>query len=177
MDEGKILYAKSGDTYFIKLVGAVSFTGDLHYPLTRSFRAFIDQLFERMDFDNVVIDLTEATLIDSTNLGLLAEIAKGLYRERERKPVVFTTNPHVTKTLRIMGFHQIFTLCENEGATIEEFRELPPPCADVDSTGMILQAHRTLVSLSQENAERFQPVIDAIEMRQAEKAAEEGPEE
>ena len=53
ISQGKILLTKRGETYVVKFLGDVSHVG------TRSR----------------VVDLTEATAIDSTSLGMLAKIS------------------------------------------------------------------------------------------------------
>ncbi|HQM45359.1 MAG TPA: STAS domain-containing protein, partial [Smithellaceae bacterium] len=69
METGSVYYARHENTYVIKLIGEV------RYQLGCAFDDFLKRLFAKDDFRDIVIDLTETRMIDSTCLGLLAKIA------------------------------------------------------------------------------------------------------
>ncbi len=62
MKEGRILCAKEGSTYVLKYIG------DIRYTICAPLSDFVTKLCSSDDFDDILIDLTEAESIDSTNL-------------------------------------------------------------------------------------------------------------
>ena len=58
MEAGTAFYVKQGTVYLIKLVG------DIRYTMGCALGDFLDELFARADFDDIVVDLTETHSID-----------------------------------------------------------------------------------------------------------------
>ena len=72
MDNGKVLHASHDDIHVLR------FIGDIRYTLSPSIDRFLKEIFSGSPPAGFVIDLTETDSIDSTNLGLLARIAKAM---------------------------------------------------------------------------------------------------
>jgi len=164
VETGQILYARHRDVVVLKFVGLIGYTSHWTFPLSTELSAFIERLSKQSDFQNIVIDMTETTGIDSTNLGLLAQIAQFMLRRFKRKATIITSQSAVTKVLRTVGFQTLFTIID-EHAPIRGGLEALPTAdpAEIDVARMILAAHKSLAEINDGNRLMFTSVIDAIE--------------
>ncbi|MEX1032733.1 MAG: STAS domain-containing protein [Cellvibrionaceae bacterium] len=160
MQPGQILVADHNHTHVIKMVG------DVRLTLCVSFDKFIDSIFHGNGSCGIVFDLTEASAIDSTTLGLMAKIAI-LSRERcDLVPVVFSTNPSVDRLLETMGFDDIFEIVHEQHQCAAPCRHLK--AADLDeqrAKERILEAHHILMELNESNRETFRDLVNTLEGR------------
>lgn len=164
MEAGKILYIKHEGLYTLKFVGRIGYTSNWTFPLSKSLQIFIDRMAREKDYEYVLIDLSEATGIDSTNLGLLAEIAKMMIRKFDSKATIISTNRTVTRTLRTVGFNALFTIVDQPANLETPMQELPPAAdSEINVARMILKAHKTLCELNDENKVRFKNIVEALE--------------
>lgn len=157
MDAGMAFYVKQGNTYILKLVG------DIRYTMGCALADFLDDLFARVDYGDIVVDLTEAHSIDSTSLGLLARIANFNRQRFARKTTLLSTNPDVNQILDSMGFYDIFTI-RDTGETIRVALQqlaINGPCKD-QLTRIVYEAHQTLSELNPRNREAFKGVLDTL---------------
>lgn len=158
MQPGQILVAKHDNTHVIKMVG------DVRLTLCVSFDNFIGSIFKHNHFCSIVFDLTEASAIDSTTLGLMAKIAILSQERCNRAPVVFSTNKSVDRLLDTMGFDDIFEI-------VHERQDFASPShhlnqADVDESSAkerVLEAHHILMELNESNRETFRDLVNTLE--------------
>lgn len=157
MDDGAAFYLKQGETYIIKLVG------DIRYTMGCALGDFLDQLFERTDYNDILVDLTEAHSVDSTSLGLLARIANFSRQRFSHKTTLLSTNPDVNQILDNMGFYEIFNVRETGDTVTMALRQLAidGPCKD-ELTRIVFEAHQTLSELNPRNRETFKNVLDNL---------------
>lgn len=168
MAQGRIMYARHEDVYVLKFIGGIHYGQNWSFDLSKALAGFLDKIFAEKDFEDIVIDLTEATSIDSTNLGLLARIAIFMQEKKGRRPTIVSTNANVSQTLHTVGFRQIFTIVEKPWDTLAADAELPTKGdRDVNVPRMLLVAHRTLSALNDANAERFKDLVETLEAQVA----------
>ena len=154
---GEIFYGKQGSAYVLK------FVGDIRYTLSCSLDGFLDRLFRQSDYDQIMVDLTEATNIDSTNLGLLAKIANFMRSRFNRKPFLASTNDNINRVLDSMGFDDVFERCGDcehcteSAAKIEDCHTSKARVAQV-----MLDAHTALCNINENNRKEFQDVVGAL---------------
>lgn len=161
MEAGAAFYVKQGNTYVLKLVG------DIRYTMGCALGDFLDGLFSRTDYDDIIVDLTEAHSIDSTSLGLLARIANFTRERFAHKTTLLSTNPDVNQILDNVGFYDIFNV-RDTGETISaalQHLTITEPCKD-DLTRIVFEAHRTLSEINPRNQEAFKSVIESLQTRQ-----------
>jgi hypothetical protein len=121
-------------------------------------------MFAEPDFVSVWVDVTEADGLDSTTLGMLAQLA---IQTRERfhfRPAIFSINPSIDRLLDTMGFDQLFERrneCCNTDASIKEIPAVA--CEEGEVAKQVLAAHRTLMSISDENAGAFRDLVTTLE--------------
>lgn len=160
MRPGQILVADHDGVYVIKMLG------DVRLTLCISFDQFIDMMFSRDDFSEVMFDLSEAEAIDSTTLGLMAKIALQGREQRGITPVVYSTNESINRLLQTMGFHEIFTIVKDLEPPLEPAQLLPADTSEeYQVKEKVLEAHKILMGLNKENRETFRNLVKMLEER------------
>ena len=56
-------------------------------------------MFGDGEISSILIDLTQTDYIDSTALGMIAKTASFLQMHNQRKPIILSTNPDITRLL------------------------------------------------------------------------------
>ena len=158
MSDCRICAASNDGAHVLKLQGDVRLT--MCTALDQSFQG----MFAEPDFVSVWVDVTEADGLDSTTLGMLAQLA---IQTRERfhfRPAIFSINPSIDRLLDTMGFDQLFERrneCCNTDASIKEIPAVA--CEEGEVAKQVLAAHRTLMSISDENAGAFRDLVTTLE--------------
>lgn len=160
MVNSTILVAQQGNASFIKVVGKGSYQ---NAGLVKSY-------FERVAHQGVAsftIDLQECAHMDSTFMGVLASLAR---QQRERQapvPRIVHLNPRTSELLTNLGLDRILDLestpASSTAPLIPLSQDRPPSKAETAQT--MLEAHRNLIASHQENAAKFQDVIQFLESK------------
>jgi anti-anti-sigma factor len=158
MTSGVILYGQHDDVHVLR------FVGEIRYPSAPGLQQFVDKLLADKPLARIAIDLTETTLIDSTNLGLLAHLAQRVSERGGPRVTILSTRNELNEMLRSMAFDEVFDLVAGEdghpGAS-DVIRSEPGTREETVQT--VLQAHRALMKLSQHNHQTFREVVRALE--------------
>jgi anti-anti-sigma factor len=140
--------------------------GRVRYVTAHALRSFIDDMLVQQPGDTLIIDLRELESIDSTGMGLLAHLGRTTL-EHGRRAVIVCGVKDVMTCLRSAAFDTLFVIVERwpfaEEASVSE---VPLDDGDLlpDLMGrLMLEAHRDLASLSEENRRAFAGVISALE--------------
>lgn len=162
METGKVLYAQKDGLVALKFVGRVRL-GDA-FRVSASLDSFVEQLFKKRDFEKVVIDLSETENLDSTNLGLLAKVGR-LTKEHTGHPAtIISGNPDIDLILANVGFGQVFLIVSEGAVAANDLTELEMVDEEEkDFAHMVLDAHRSLAELNEENRETFRNIIEVFE--------------
>ena len=158
MQDGKILAANQDGAYVIRLLGDVRLT----------LCTTIDDYFYRMYMDpafaSVSVDVCEADGIDSTTLGLLAKLALTVKEKFGFFPIIYSSDSGINRLLRSMGFQRFFDLRE-ETCSVDTGSDEVPMVAGTEQAvkEKIVDAHKVLMNLSEENRAKFQDLITALE--------------
>jgi anti-anti-sigma factor len=160
MPSGHILFAVHNGTYVLK------FTGEIRAPMCTTLDNFLDKMFVDADLSAILIDLTETNYIDSTALGLIAKTSVFLQMHNQRKPIILSTNPDISRVLESMGFDQVFIIlaCQSDEECLNELPEVEP--SEHEMMEKVIAAHRVLMGLSEQNQATFKSLVDALEMEQ-----------
>lgn len=157
MEDGSAFYVKQGNVYIIKLVG------NIRYTMGCALNKFLDDLFARGDYDDIVVDLTETRSVDSTSLGLLAKIANFSQHRFAHKTTLLSTNPDVNQLLDSMGFYEIFDVRDTGAPLSSRLQQLAiEELCKEDLTRIIFEAHSTLSDISAHNREIFGDVVENL---------------
>lgn len=158
MSTGKIQFAEQSGTFILKFVGEVRLT------LCSALDATIEKIFTSLNFSAIVIDLTETRSIDSTTLGLLANLSILSRQKIGLLPTVVTTHDDITRLLQSMGFDQVFNIVESPLPCSECLADLPSQDQSEDVVkAKVLEAHQILMSLNESNREAFHDLVSALE--------------
>jgi hypothetical protein len=121
-------------------------------------------MYEDPNFVSVWVDLCEAEGIDSTTLGLLAKLAIEAKEKFGFTPAIYSCNTGINRLLKSMGFQRLFDLHEEMCATVEFGREIPMvPGTEQAVREKVVEAHRVLMDLSDDNKARFKDLMAALE--------------
>jgi anti-anti-sigma factor len=169
MEAGNVYFATYEDTAVLKFVGPIRYTMGDSYRVSTALDAFLDRLFGEGGFKHLLIDLTQAESIDSTNLGLLAK-AKNLCQEQlGETATIISTNPDINAVLQSVGFDQVFNVIEQPAGEVGKMEPVPEaPKPEKELVTMMLEAHTTLSEMSEENAQMFRNVVELLEKRSKE---------
>jgi anti-anti-sigma factor len=155
---GKILVADHQGTYVIKLVG------DVRVTLCVAFDDYLSQMLVPGKFHSVIIDLCDAQGIDSTTLGLIAKVAIQAAQQFNYTPIIISTNASITRLIESMGFGTVFDIRTEALETDECLHDLQlVDCSEDALRKKIIEAHRLLMGLNDENRAKFSELVTSLE--------------
>jgi len=158
MDNGNVLHASHNDVHVLR------FIGDIRYPLSPSIDRFLDGIFAGLQPAGFVIDLTETDSIDSTNLGLLARLAKRMKTLDARRITVVSNRADINSVLNSMALDEVFDIVGDADLETGTAQEVPQENADREVLARtLIDAHRALMDLNEHNREMFRDVVAALE--------------
>lgn len=156
--DGDILYAFQDGHYVLK------FIGDVRLTLCSTIDQHLRDILERDDVTDTLVDLTETVNIDSTSLGLIGKLAVKSAKFDMPKPTIVSTNPDVTKILMAMGFDQVFLLLDEMPTNCQDLAKVPfVQESDDQVKARIIDAHRVLIDLNEQNRDEFKDLLSALE--------------
>lgn len=146
-------------------VHVLRFIGDIRYPIAPSVTEFLAKLFDAGGVCGFVIDLTETTSIDSTNLGVIARLGLRVRECCGQAAVVVAAAPHIRTLLDSMGITGVCAVAEQRPASEEAVAAVAATesVAQTELARVMLDAHRALIDLSRSNRERFDAVVTELE--------------
>lgn len=158
MQQGRILAASQHGAYVIRLVG------DVRLTLSTSMDDFFQRMFEDPDFVSVWVDLCDVEGIDSTTLGLLAKLALKVKEKFHFEPAIYSRDPGINRLLKSMAFNRLFELHEESCSNPDNISEIPSVNGSEESVRQkVIEAHRVLMGISDENRERFKDLLTVLE--------------
>ena len=158
MQEGRILAASHDGAYVIRLIG------DVRLTMCTTIDDYFLHMFEDEAFASVWVDLCEAEGIDSTTLGLLAKLALKVKEKFGFQPAIYSCDSGINRLLKSMGFQRLFEIHEEAGDNPTDINEIPVvQGSEQNVKEKVIEAHRVLMGISDENRARFQDLISALE--------------
>lgn len=158
MDNGNVLHASHDDVHVLR------FIGDIRYPLSPSIDRYLEQIFAGPKPAGFVIDLTETDSIDSTNLGLLARLARRMQALDTRPVTIVSNRADINAVLTSMALDEVFDIVEDTGLVTTADQAVPREPTDRDTLQRtLIDAHRALMELNEHNREKFRDVIASLE--------------
>ena len=158
MQKGRVLAANQDGVYVIRLVG------DVRLTLCTTLDDYFHSMFDDPGFASVWVDLCDAEGIDSTTLGLLARLALSVKERFGFKPAIFSCEPGINRLLKSVAFNRLFELHEAACSNVDDIAEIPVVKGSEEAVKQkVIEAHRTLMDISEENRIRFKDLINALE--------------
>jgi len=163
MNNGKVLHACHDGIHMLR------FVGDIRYTLSPSIERFLEEIFSGPPPTGFFIDLTETDSIDSTNLGLLARIAKAMKSLNGSRVTILSNRAGINSVLTSMTFDEVFDIVTHTTLETGAEKELARLSTDKENlTRTVLEAHRALLALSERNEEMFRDVVTTLEKNMGE---------
>lgn len=157
----QILFACVDQCCFFKL------SGELRYTNASGMDDLVERLFSaKIQCTELVVDLNEASFMDSTYIGLLASLARYCQQQSLPKPVLFCTVPAVNELLFSLCLDQAFDIVQQPTHHAVELSTVQAtPYSDQQKGLMILHAHEALIALNEKNKTQFQSVVDLLKQQ------------
>ncbi|MCH4248069.1 anti-anti-sigma factor GigB [Acinetobacter populi] len=162
MSIGRIEYASLNGTHIFKIIGEVRAQACI------SLDNLLNKIDQNSQIVGAIVDLTETTFIDSTVLGILAKLGIKLKQNHGIQAVMLSTNPDITTLANSMGLNQVFVIlnyCGNPNVCTKALVEDNISHAAMLKT--VLEAHRTLMQLNENNQNMFEPLVKQLQKEQA----------
>jgi anti-anti-sigma factor len=130
------------------------------------FSHFIRRELAASPVEHVVIDLSETDSIDSTHLGLIAQLGAFMRHRGGCPATILSPRPRISNLLEVMGLNTLFTIVPELDHLAPALNHLPEQCATADETAqLVLEAHRSLADISDSNATAFRDLIKILEQQ------------
>jgi anti-anti-sigma regulatory factor len=155
---GKILAADYKHMAMLKLIG------DVRVVMSSTLDNYCNGLYRRGVLDAMLIDMSETKGIDSTALGLLAKMAIQLRNRFNVMPTIYSPNADITRILDSMSFDVIFHIIKTAPRRqATQYSELQLQTeSEATVREKVIDAHLTLMALSEENRLEFQDLVQAL---------------
>lgn len=159
MTQGRVMAATQGGAYILRL------TGDVRMTLCTSIDEYISGMLDDPTFASVWIDLCDVEGLDSTTLGQLARLAQRVHARHGFRPAIYSCDDGINRLLHSMGFQRLFELHEDAcNDSLFNAEDIPlVPGSEDDVKDRVIEAHRALMGVSDENAERFRDLMAVLE--------------
>ncbi len=158
MSEGRVLAASHHGAYVIRM------TGDVRLSLCAAIDDYFHHMFDDPEFASVWVDLCDAEGIDSTTLGQLAKLAIQTQERYGFRPAIYSCDPGINRLLKSMGFQRLFELHEEACCGPDDVQDIPiVEGSEAAVRDKVIEAHRVLMDLSDENRARFKDLMTALE--------------
>ena len=156
---GRILVGNHDGVYVIR------FEGDVRVTISGSFDHYLETMFSDLNFVSAIVDLSPALAIDSTSLGVLAKLSIAMQERFNRVPTLVCNTPDIMRILQNMGFADVFAIVDEHFAAQQSLAELPLPSDLLENEvrERVIEAHRVLMSLNEQNRETFKDLVSALE--------------
>jgi len=159
-NEGQIYVARSGAHWVLRLHGVIRFT------LSPALNQLLDQAFADPQTEQILLDLSHTRSIDSTNLGVLARIARFARQRGAPPPPLIAPDPSIIALLEGICFDQLFTILPSADYSAAGLTQLS--ALDTDERAMmalVLEAHRRLCAIDAKNHAEFRDLVAALEQQ------------
>ena len=158
MSSGETIISGSGDRYVVKVTGRATF--ECVAPL----RALAKQL-DTAEFKQIDIDLADCQGMDSTYMGIMAMLA--LRSKKINASIsVYNADASNRNLLCGLGLKRLFQFKEGTvetGAAASPDNAAAGPADQLTHANTVLEAHKTLMDVDQENVAKFEKVVDFVQ--------------
>ena len=155
MANGETLISGGGDRYAVKAVGRATF------ECVASLRALAKEL-DSKTFKRIDIDLADCQGMDSTYMGVLAMMA--LRSKKINASIsIYNASEQNKTSLCGLGLKRLFQFTEGTVAMDAQIASDAAPVDQKTHTETVLEAHKTLMDVDQENVQKFEKVVDFVQ--------------
>lgn len=138
--------------------------GDVRLTMCTALDEYFDRIFSDPEFASVWVDVTDATGLDSTTLGMLAKLAITTRERYGFKPAIYTAGAGIKRLLNTMGFGQLFEIREEPCGQPHCATDIPAvPASEGEVRQKVIDAHRTLMTMNEKNRDAFEDLVRTLE--------------
>lgn len=153
---GRYYVHKESDHLFFRMQGKMKYTSSM------GFDVFLKKTLSE-DIDSIFIDLQNVEYIDSTNLGLIAKMAEFLIVNKKNRLIILSTHKDINEILASMGFDQVCNIVTSPPEEVDYNEISAVNAASREIIKVMVDAHKKLIAISEDNQEIFQDVIELME--------------
>lgn len=96
----------------------IHFYGELDHHITEKARLRIDQKYQENNLNNILLDLTQLTLMDSSGIGLIMGRYKKVI-DQKGKIAIVSSNFYIDRILNMSGLLKIIKVFSNIEEALE----------------------------------------------------------
>lgn len=164
MDQNKVLYAIENRCLYLKMTGAI------RHLQCASLDVLFRKVTEQDQVNKFVVDLRQATYLDSTSLGMIARMARYMKKKSDDKLVLISINKDVNQILNLVQFSSVANIVDKWENLPEKFFETDQIIKPIQSLReMIIQSHQELSQINENNRKKFITVIESLEKKYKQK--------
>lgn len=158
----QIQVALADQAVYVKIAGRANFS------ISVPFRTLVSELRQK-GHDRFVIDLQDCLIMDSTFLGVLAWIGRGLSEASQGAPAqmeLLNVSPKVKDLIENLGIDPLFKfVCcgQNPVAGYSEVESSGPAPSQEEVSRTCLEAHQVLMEVNPDNVAKFKDVAKFLE--------------
>ena len=162
MSSGETIIYGSGERYAVKVIGRATF--ECVAPL----RTLAKQL-DTAEFKQIDIDLADCQGLDSTYMGIMAMLA--LRAKKINAAISIYNASELNRNLLCgLGLKRLFQFTEGtvemgtpDTAAGSSSDSTPAATDKLTNANTVLEAHKTLMDVDQENVAKFEKVVDYVQ--------------
>ena len=158
VSENKYLYGEIENTTFIKAVGNSTMKN------SKTVSDILDKLLNG-EKKEIILDMSECKYMDSTFLGLMAKYAMEVKMKWGTNLHVLNPTETVAVGLKQTGIEKFIDVIMSSDVDNFETEEVKSNDfgSKLEKSKYILEMHKTLMNLNEENKETFKNVVDLME--------------
>ena len=158
LNENKYLYGEIENIIFIKAIGSSTMKN------SKTISDILDKLL-CSENKEIILDMSECKYVDSTFLGLIAKYAMEIKMKWGTSLNILNPTEAVATGLKQTGIEKFVNKIENSYIDNLNIEEIQTKDFDdkIEKSKYILDMHKTLMNLNEENKETFKNLVDLME--------------
>lgn len=156
--DDKYLMGELENKVFIKMVGNSTMKN------SKTFESILSRIFSGEEKD-IILDMEECNYMDSTVLGLIAKNAIKMKKLWGKKMYAINVPNIILSGLKSTGIDKILEIVAGAKKTNVEVKKIDTQdfIDKTEKTAHILDAHKTLMELNENNEKTFKNVVNLLE--------------
>ncbi|MDR0304729.1 MAG: STAS domain-containing protein [Chitinispirillales bacterium] len=143
----------------IKLVGSVRYDSSM-----KGFMDFVKAEIIDKDIEDVIIDMRDCEYIDSSDIGVLAQIGLTQQEKGAKKPIIIYSGPKeassVLQAITDVNVNSLFEIFVDAEVGNDNYNELKNSyCNQHEFSKLMYKNHKLLSDLNESNRKRFESVL------------------
>ncbi len=145
----------------------LQFVGDVRLVWCVALEEFCASWFEKSEVQKFYVDLSRAVNLDSTTLGVLAKLGILAKNKLGTEAEMYFVDSDIERLVSCMGFSKVFSIIDSSDAYKVDDESLHlldyKDCCENVMRSSVIEAHKTLMDLNDENKKKFQGLVDSLE--------------